>query len=716
MPNYRVLVRMALNAGAYTAGARRASGATTKLGGDLDRTAGRGSRAMGRLVGRTHSLGSALRSTATNARRTGTASRRMSEQFHVSITRARRGVDSLIGRMGVLRRASAGGLGSGIGRLAGFAGVAGAGYAAIRVASTVGSLDTIIRRVSRESGRSYEDLQQYKREAYRVSGEQGGTSARDLVQALTAAQGFGGVQIQTKDLPFLAALQARSGLEGPELGKAWAKLALLPGDLAENFALMAAQMDAGQMSFGQFIQVMDRPIASTQKWGGEDATRQMGALIGLMMAGSSSPMMAAETFDATTRELLRNADKIQAKYGIDVMSRTTPGQLRSDLVETILEIGKRAEKGGGEAGLLEVIPAEGVRGIAMALDPEWRARTAAILDVQASTADMVRDAAFVAQSPEFQQQAIQQQIESRMDELMLGPLSRVMQGAQTAAPAAIAVGEIGFGAYIAGKALGAIVRGGRSVLARFGVGGVAGAAGAAAGLGLGRSSIATMRVGVMYVGSMMPGGGAGGGRGRGGPGGLVPVGRGSTAGAQRLLPPAGGTVGRFARVGGVAGQLGRKLPYVGAAVGAVGAGVALAKGDGRLAAERGGGALGGLGGAAAGAALGTLVPVPVVGTVLGGLLGYWLGDKLGANVAGRVVDAVAGEEAAAPEIQAQQPAVANITDNSRIEITVPDAGDPRATAAAVGDELERRETGRKARRDRRALDVVVGDYAPDPSF
>ena len=134
--------------------------------------------------------------------------------------------------------------------------------------------------------------------------------------------------------------------------------------------------------------------ASTQKFGGEDATRQMGALIALMMAGSSSPMMAAETYDATTRELIRNADKIQARYGVNVMSTTEEGQLRSDIVEAILEIGKKASApgGGGEAGLLEVLPAEGIRGVAMALDPAWRDAIRKILAVQASTADMFRDA------------------------------------------------------------------------------------------------------------------------------------------------------------------------------------------------------------------------------------------------------------------------------------------------------------------------------------
>ena len=307
----------------------------------------------------------------------------------------------------------------------------------------------------------------------------------------------------------------------------------------------------------------------------------MGALIALMMAGSSSPMMAAETYDATTRELIRNADKIQARYGVNVMSTTEEGQLRSDIVEAILEIGKKASApgGGGEAGLLEVLPAEGIRGVAMALDPAWRDAIRKILAVQASTADMFRDAQFMAQSPETQQQSMQQQIEGRMDELMLGPLSKVMSAAQTAVPAAIAAGEIGFGAYIVGKGLGGLYRGVRSVLGRFGVG--RGVAGAAGGLGGAMGSVATMRVGVMYVGSVMPGGP--GGRGRGGPGALVPVGRGATPGARQVLslPPGTGVrgvLGRFGarlrasltplgragsaigRAGSAIGQYGRSLP------------------------------------------------------------------------------------------------------------------------------------------------------------
>ena len=127
-------------------------------------------------------------------------------------------------------------------------------------------------------------------------------------------------------------------------------------------------------------------------------------------------------------------------------------------------------------------------------------------------------------------------------------------------------------------------------------------AGAAGGLGGAMGSVATMRVGVMYVGSVMPGGP--GGRGRGGPGALVPVGRGATPGARQVLslPPGTGVrgvLGRFGarlgqfgplgragsaigRAGSAIGQYGRSVPYVGAglgaAVGAVGVGSALWQG------------------------------------------------------------------------------------------------------------------------------------------
>ena len=380
--------------------------------------------------------------------------------------------------------------------------------------------------------------------------------------------------------------------------------------------------------------------ASTQKFGGEDATRQMGALIALMMAGSSSPMMAAETYDATTRELIRNADKIQARYGVNVMSTTEEGQLRSDIVEAILEIGKKASApgGGGEAGLLEVLPAEGIRGVAMALDPAWRDAIRKILAVQASTADMFRDAQFMAQSPETQQQSMQQQIEGRMDELMLGPLSKVMSAAQTAVPAAIAAGEIGFGAYIVGKGLGGLYRGVRSVLGRFGVG--RGVAGAAGGLGGAMGSVATMRVGVMYVGSVMPGGP--GGRGRGG---LVRWSRSAVgphpararSSACRPAPgsgassagsvPGSASLARSAERAVQSASTGGRCPTWAPAWARL---LALWQGDRRLAAGRAGGVLGGLGGAAAGAALGSLI-LPVVGTAIGGLFGYYLGDRLGAD-------------------------------------------------------------------------------------
>ena len=90
--------------------------------------------------------------------------------------------------------------------------------------------------------------------------------------------------------------------------------------------------------------------------------------------------------------------------------------------------------------------------------------------------------------------------------------------------------------------------------------------------------------------------------------------------------------------GGILRRGARRIPWIGAALGAAHVGAVARTGDRRATASAMGDVLGGAGGAAIGAAIGTAI-LPGIGTVIGGLLGGIAGGIAGGKAGGAVADA-----------------------------------------------------------------------------
>ena len=98
----------------------------------------------------------------------------------------------------------------GVGRLASYAG---GGFAVARAGQQAASMDTLVRRLSRESDRSLENLTGLRGRAYEIGADRG-VHASELMQAVVAAQGAGGVRIERDDLESLAVIMQRAGISG----------------------------------------------------------------------------------------------------------------------------------------------------------------------------------------------------------------------------------------------------------------------------------------------------------------------------------------------------------------------------------------------------------------------------------------------------------------------------------------------------------------------
>ena len=602
---------VARTAGQATGALRRTAGAAAGVGDALGRTSRRSGGAMRRIAGAAGLASGALERAAGAARRVGTATRRMADTAGTAVDRARRKVDGLIGRFRALERTGRGagaGIGGGFSRLAGYAG---GGFAVARAGQQAASMDTLVRRLSRESGRSMGDLTGLRDRAYQVGAERG-VQAGELMQAVVAAQAAGGVRIERDDLASLAVIMQRAGVTGAEAGTVWARVSMLPGETRENVATLARQADAGELQFRGVIDQIERLVGSVRSWAtDETAVAQMGAMMNIARAGSGSIDEASAALDTLTREAVMRADKIREIFGVDVLS-SAPGRegfLREDFSAAIMEIADSARAWGGEARLLEAFGADSMRAIKGLLTKEGARKGRESLAIRGDWAPFVADADAVAEGIEARAIAMMQQLEGALTQTITGPMQgafSLMQAYQTELMVGTA-GALGVANLVSRYRLGRkLAEGARNQT-------------------VATSTVATMRVGTLVVGSMPGGGGPGGRQGPGGGGAILgPDGR-----PMAKQPPAGGAAGpaggKRGRLAGWSRILRRAAPGTGlVTLGVLEAAPALAAGDTRGVARAGAGVGGGVAGAKAGAAIGTFLGGPV-GTIVGGLAGSFLG-------------------------------------------------------------------------------------------
>ena len=616
---------VARTAGSATGDLRRTSAAAVGVGDAVGRTARRSTSGLQRIAGASGSAAGAMDRVAGASRRVGTAARRMADTTSAALGRTRRQVNNLIGRFRVLERttgrAGGGALAGGIGRLAGYAG---GGFAVARAGQQAAAMDTLVLRLSRESKRSTEDITGLRDRAYEIGADRG-VHASELMQAVVAAQGAGGVRIEGEDLESLAVIMQRAGVGGAEAGNIWARIDELPGETRENVATLAMQADAGELQFRDVIGQITRLVSSVRSWAtDETAVAQMGAMMNVARAGSGSIDEGSAAMDTLTREAVMRAEQIRKVFGVDVLS-AAPGRegfLREDFFSgAIMEIADSARAWGGEARLLEAFGADALRAMKSLLTEEGAKKGRESLAIRGGWLELEADADVIAEGIEARGIAMVQKLEGQLTSLITGPMQStftLMQAYQTE----LMVGAAG---AVAAMNLLSRYRLRRAMTEGF-------AARTAA-----TSTVATMRVGTLIVGSM-PGGVP-----RTAPGTILgpdgkPVPRGQSAppkgssGGHGVRP---GRPGRLAGWSRTLGRAGRGIPYAGAGIAALSLLPAVASGDTRSVVQSTAGLAGSLGLAKLGAAIGTAI-APGIGTAIGGLagslIGWFAGDQAAAKL------------------------------------------------------------------------------------
>ena len=769
MPNYRVGASLTMRAGGYSSTLTGASSQTRRFGSVISRTAGAATRSFSRLTGSVGSIGGALRRVAGGARAVGTATRRMADTMASAITRTRRRVDGLITRFRALRRAgqtAGGGVSGGIGRLAA---VAGGAYGVARVVTGEADLSKIYTDLAVKAGLDKTQQADIQRRL-EAAAESARIPRRKLLESVYKEYELSGnLAPALSDLaPTARTLAIDPNTAGADLGAVRAQFANYGLDTAADRERAMLQMvlasAAGSLSVADLARAAGEAMAAqTEIFGNRDwesfLIGSQRAMTGFMKA---EPTMTAVS--AFTKVMSLEREALEALIG-EVDPKTTG----------ITEIAERLVAAvGGNAANLKGTPfgTQETLGVLAGLTGEkGQAVGANVVAAITGSIDKMRGRTEQVWQRQTDEPAAQIALAKDIGQRDTGNLLL-----QVARPAALAVVKHLPKIELAATGLLAIWAGGKVFgMARTGVNFVRGQRGAPGAVGgglasVGASSVATMRVGTLIVSTMAGGGAAGGGAilgpdGRPARGGTVA----GSAGGRPQSPR-----GRFAGAAGGLATVGRRIPYAAGAIAALTAGPALLKGDvgGAVQATAGvaGGWGGALGGAKLGAAIGTALAPGVgtaIGAALGGIGGSILGWMAAERVTGSLLSATAGgadvaeaetprrtgharrrrrtpPQAAQDEAEAETPrrtgharrrrrtppqaaqdevpiaphaasrtVIDNRQDHSRIEVTVQGADDPRETAAAVADEVERRSANRRRQRDRQARDLSLDDPRPD---
>ena len=624
-------------AGSATGGLRRISAAAAGVGNAVGRTARRSVSGLQLISGAAAGVGGALNRAAGATRRVGTAARRMADTTIDALGRTRRRVNDLIGRFRALERTSrnaGGGLGGGIGRLAG---AAGGIYGVSRVVSGEADFSQRLRnlttRIPDFTEADHEDLNRRISDAaekgmvtrasllaaadreYTLSGEIGPiledipAIARVLrADPTTAPEDLGAYRALFKNFVGLDTPEGRERAMHQTL-LATAKGSLSQAELARGAGeAVSAQTNAfGDRSFENFL------LASQQTM-----TGYMKAEPALTAMTSLMTVLAVER-EALTKQigsvqpggsLIDVADRIVASVGGEVSALKGTPFGSQEVVRALNALtGQTGRDLGTEIQSLISAPLEDLQRVT---DLRWQRQA----DEPAAAIEVAQD---IGQRD------------------MGGPLMTLWRPATLALVTHLPKIELGVAALVAAygvtKAASWV---GRGVSWWRGRGRAPGAP--EGGFGGTPSAVATMRVGTLIVGSM-PGGAPGT---RAAPGTILGSdGKPAPRGGGGAVPRGGGGAGRPGRLAGWGRALragGRGIPYAGAAVAGLTLLPAVASGDTRSVAQSTAGLAGGLAFAKMGAAIGTAIALGI-GTAIGGLagsvIGWFAGEQAGAALLNR---------------------------------------------------------------------------------
>ncbi|EGR0465747.1 hypothetical protein FG064_01915 [Vibrio cholerae] len=532
-------------------------------------------------------------------------------------------------------------------------GAAGAGSAVV-----VMGLEERYERLGIQAGKTKEEMTQLRAEMFATS--QQSDIRVDQGEMLSAVEK---IVEKTGDLKFAQENMANIGRVMQATGAAGEDIGAMFADMSEKFNLknseevlaaldtLVIQGDQGAFTMKNLAAEGASASAAYAAMGrtGAQAVKEMGALLQMSMMGSGSSAEAASAMESVLADITSNYEDIE-KLGIEVFDeealargekkfRSIPAILKEVMEATNGDITEYSKLFGDEAIRL-------VKKLATEKD---RAKLDSLLNVDGDGSSVIEKSARMAQTANAAMIKLKNTWLSFADNKLAEPIADLADAINSLEPETLEKALTGATA-LAGT-LGAVWAGKKA----YGMGkSVVDFVRGSKGEGGDMPNLPTGDVMKVYV-TNMPADGFGGlgGEGDGK--------RRRKRGKARTRSMPGKSVSSMSRLGGLT----RKLPYVGAALGAIDIGSTLLD-DSMNSREKStaiGGTVGNMGGALAGAAAGAAVGsvVPVIGTAIGGLagaiiggiggesIGEWVGSWFGSNTP-KPGDSVKKANASAPQM------------------------------------------------------------------
>ncbi|EGQ8094312.1 hypothetical protein G4T96_000794 [Vibrio cholerae] len=530
-------------------------------------------------------------------------------------------------------------------------GAAGAGSAVV-----VMGLEERYERLGIQAGKTKEEMTQLRAEMFATS--QQSDIRVDQGEMLSAVEKIvektGDLKFAQENMANIGRVMQATGAAGVDVGEMFADMSQKFGlknseDVLSAIDTLVVQGKAGAFTLQNLAAEGASVSAAYAAMGrtGPKAVQEMGAMLQIARMGSGSAAEAASAMESVLADITANYEDIE-KLGIQVFDeealargekkfRDLPSIVKEIMEETNSDITEYSQLFGDEA----------MRFMKVLASDDGKTAFNSFLDISGDGTSVLQDSARAAQTANAAMMSLKTAWMSFADDKLAEPIADLADAINSLEPETLEKALTGATA-LAGT-LGAVWAGKKA----YGMGkSVVDFVRGSKGEGGDMPNLPTGDVMKVYV-TNMPADGFGGLGGDGK--------RRRKRGKARTRSMPGKSVSSMSRLGGLT----RKLPYVGAALGAIDIGSTLLD-DSMNSREKStaiGGTVGNMGGALAGAAAGAAVGsvVPVIGTAIGGLagaiiggiggesIGEWVGSWFGSNTP-KPGDSVKKANASAPQM------------------------------------------------------------------
>ncbi|GLT18885.1 hypothetical protein GCM10007938_26670 [Vibrio zhanjiangensis] len=504
-------------------------------------------------------------------------------------------------------------------------GAAGAGSAV-----AVMGLEERYERLGIQAGKSKVEMASLRKEMFATS--QQSDIRIDQGEMLSAVEKIvektGDLEFAQENMANIGRVMQATGAAGIDVGEMFADMSQKFGlknseDVLSAIDTLVVQGKAGAFTLQNLAAEGASVSAAYAAMGrtGPKAVQEMGAMLQISRMGSGSAAEAASAMESVLEDITSNYEDIE-KLGIQVFDQEALARGEKkfrDLPSIVSEI--MAATNSDITQYSELFGDEAMRFMKVLSSEDGKKAFSSFLNIEGDGTAVLQDSARAAQTANAAMMSLKTAWMSFADEKLAEPiaeladainsldsdtLANVLTGA-TALASTLGAVWAGRKAYTMGKGIMDFVRGPKS-----------------SGGGAGLPGLPSGDVSKVYV-TNMPADGFGGDVG-------TKRKRGRGKARPRSMP--GRALSSASKLGGLT----RRLPYVGAALGALSLGSTMMDDSlsGKEKSTQIGGTVGNMGGAMAGAAAGAAMGsfVPVVGTAIGGLAGALLGGMGGESLGG----------------------------------------------------------------------------------